>query len=123
MPAKRTVVKGSDLKEDYMVEVARIIGTTFTSYSAWRPDPNRRGKDGSFHQCGTICFEEGRWWGRIGTGADKSKYANLPMGQARSDAVDKAYLEEYDLGYKLILSVHPEARNGEQCMGEITLGD
>lgn len=122
MPCQQTVIRGSDIfDEDYLIQMTKVIGTHTVVFTAWRPDPLQEDEGGRFHRCGTICYEEERWWGRIGTGPDNSKFAGMPVGDERTRAVQAAYNVEYQLAYQLILSVHPEVRSGKHDMGEIRI--
>lgn len=86
-----------------MVKKYQIIGTNVWVYNAWT-----LGQVGSGS---TICFENDKWWGRIGTDPDRSSFQSLKLGTfQRSEAVQRAYNKRFEVAYKLIFQAFPELK-------------
>ena len=112
-----------------MVMKYQIIGTGIWVFNAWRPArDNDTGsticweQDGSWikkHQAGMkkVKGESGlRKWVKIGTDPDPSKYQNLPIGDARSAAVQAAYDERYAVAHKLIFQAFGDELEGARVI-------
>lgn len=90
-----------------------IIGSEVSVYSAWVEIP--KGKN---HMWGTHMTFNNKWYGRIGTDPDRSKYIDLPVGLERTKEVARAYRERFELAYEAILEAFPGIQ-GARLNGEI----
>ncbi len=124
-----------------MVLKYQIIGTNIWVFNAWRPA--HENDTGS-----TICWEQsGEWiqkhqvaerklkgevnglrqWVKIGTDPDPSGYKDLPIGDARSAAVQAAYNERYAVAHEVIFRAFGEeleaARNADLYDVQVNSGE
>lgn len=98
---------------DKIVQKYNIIGTNLVVYNAWEPS-SVMGKHSS------ITFIEGKCYGQIGHRFMSPEIEALPAGsKERIEAVQKAYDEQYQEAYRLIVEAFPEAASGSRSMGDI----
>ena len=94
----------------------RIIATQLrwlnkVSYTAWVPV----GSHSSITFIGNQCY------GKVGTDPDPALYDDLPVGQERSAAVQRAYDARYGVAYAAIIAEYPHAIDGARDSGEILI--
>ena len=101
---------------DTIIQSHRIGGTCSVVFSAWEP---RRD-----HSTITTNPDGPGFIGRIGTDPDHSTFDHLPVGDARSEAVQAAYSSRYSAAYAAILAANPYLSDDPsmiQDMGEIRI--
>jgi len=116
------------LADGEIVHRTNIIGTKHWVYSAWKPMPTMSGEGPAF--CSNVTsgldwsFSDTsghvRWYGRIGAELLPAELESL-KGMERYEKVHAYQVVRWNNAYRIILSVFPEAANGKQDMGEISL--
>lgn len=98
-----------------LVRRSRILSTQCVVYSAWE-----RGSVAGSHS--TITSFDGEWYGTLHSRRDDSTFRHLRGGSDERIAAVQAHYAANDAeAYAAILSVFPEAANGERSDGEIEL--
>lgn len=97
-----------------VINATRIIGTHTVIYSAYAPRTELKDPRSIFYIDG-VCH------GKIGSDPDPIIYQHLPVGPERTAAVNRAYMDRYDVAYSAILAAHPELLTKEirRDMGRI----
>lgn len=100
---------------DKLVQKYNIIGASVMVYNAWEPS-------GIMGKHSTITFIDGKCYGRIGSRHLSPEIDKLPaLSNERLYAVRKAFEEQYQEAYNLIIQAFPEAADGSRSMGDIEL--
>ena len=119
------------LDDGSIVEAYEIIGSPIFTIKAWRPLQTGTREwvsmDGLYPK--TVTHFNGLAYGRIGSDPNGALFDHLPVGEARLDAVEKAYHERYHAAYGRILEafgdsirrLYDAGRWNEASYGEITI--
>ena len=106
-----------------LVQRFQILTTRTVVYKAWEPCTSTRER--TFSHSTITTFERtenlSAWYGRIGTGPLSAEVDALPRGDERLAAYDRWRATEDARSYEVILAAFPEAAQGEQSGGEVTL--